>query len=279
MDARAVINTNVASMRSEPGGRSEQVSQGLFGETVTVIDHSTDYSLIRTPDAYEGWTANHNISILETGEVYPNPKSAALIAPLFEPLFKDPDIRSERITLLTLGSIIHVAQEDMTRALIRIKVPNGDYGFVGRDSLIVPEYPDYISVGPNLAVVAHGLVGVPYLWGGRSSFGIDCSGFVQKVFWLCGHTIPRDAYVQAKHNAFESVERENLKAGDLIFFAGDHDPRGRGITHVGMYFGNGRFIHATGEQGVTIMPLAAEPYSRQFKCARRLSAFSRPAVG
>ena len=259
-------------MRAEPKERSEQISQAIFGETVTVIDHAENYSLIRTPDGYEGWTPTQSISILETGEVYPHPKSAALIAPLFEPLLREPDLRSERITLLTLGSIVQVAQEDVTRALVRIQLPTGEFGFVSSQSLLIPQYPDHASLGPNLAVVAHGLVGVPYLWGGRSPFGIDCSGFVQRVYWLCGHTIPRDAYVQAKWDGFNEVAREDLKAGDLLFFAGDHDPRGRGVTHVGMYFGQGRFIHASGEKGVSITSLSTEPYTRQLKCSMRLKA-------
>ena len=269
-ETRAVIAANVASMRAEPKERAEQVSQAIFGETAIVMDSQGSYSLIRTPDQYEGWSPNHALSILETAEVYPDPRRAALIAPLFQPLYRDADFRSERLSMLTLGSIVQVSSEDSTGPLSRLQLPNGEYGFVNSDALIVPQYPTVNDLGPNLAIVAHGLVGTPYVWGGRTPYGIDCSGFVQRVYWLCGHTIPRDAYIQAKSEIFEPIAREDLKAGDLIFFAGDHDPRGRIITHVGLYFGQGRFIHAAGERGVSIMPLDAEPYGRQFWGARRL---------
>ena len=96
-----------------------------------------------------------------------------------------------------------------------------------------------------------------------------------RVYWLCGVAIPRDAYQQAAWDGFMEVAPEELRAGDLVFFAGDDDPKNRKITHVGIALADGRFIHASGKAGVTITPLEESPYDRQFHCARRAAPAGR----
>jgi cell wall-associated NlpC family hydrolase len=94
---------------------------------------------------------------------------------------------------------------------------------------------------------------------------------VQRVYWLNGHVIPRDAYQQAASDLFEPVEKENLRAGDLLLFASKDDSRGRGITHVGMALDSARFIHAsTRYSGVSISPFEDTHYGPQYTAARRL---------
>ncbi len=253
--ARAAINHNVASMRAEPADRAEQVSQAIFGETVVILVQKGDFAEIETPDSYRGWCLTRHLSILETGELYPDPKRAAMVAPLFLPVFKEQTGRSERLTLLTLGTVVDLAEGDTSAELVSIRLPNASIAFVESSAVIVPDYPSPEHLGPNLALVARGMIGVPYLWGGRTPFGIDCSGLTQRVYWLCGVSIPRDAYQQAGWDGFMEVGREALRAGDLVFFAGDEDPKNRKITHVGIALADGRFIHASGKAGVTIAPL------------------------
>lgn len=269
-DTRAVVAHNVVAMRAEPDGRAEQVSQALFGETVKVLRDQDEFAEIETPDGYGGWSLARHLVILESDERYPNPAHAALVAPLFLPVHRARDIHSERITLLTLGTAVEVGEGDVCADLVAVRLPRGRTGYVEGGALLVPQYPSLETLGPNLIVVARALIGVPYLWGGRTPFGIDCSGFVQRVYWLCGHTIPRDAYLQAQSDLFEPVERDALKPGDLVFFAGDRDPRKRVITHVGMAMGDCRFIHASGQLGVAVTPLDEPPYDRQFWGARRV---------
>ena len=107
--------------------------------------------------------------------------------------------------------------------------------------------------------------GTPYLWGGSSSFGLDCSGFVQLCYLICGITLRRDADIQRNDPRFFPVERNQLQPGDLVFF-GKPDR----ITHVGMHLEGNAFIHAAGGAGVIITEWGDDRYSPGYVDARRL---------
>jgi len=86
-------------------------------------------------------------------------------------------------------------------------------------------------------------VGLPYTWGGASSFGYDCSGFVQMLCRRCGVNTPRDAWQQAKWDGLAAVDRKDLAPGDLLYFG--ESKSNHKITHTGVYVGDGKFISAT----------------------------------
>jgi len=90
------------------------------------------------------------------------------------------------------------------------------------------------------------------------------------VYALCGVTLPRDAYQQAAWAGARVLGDETMRAGDLVFFAGDKDPLERGITHVGVVLEPPHFVHASGNAGVAVSSLDADPYRRQLRCATRL---------
>lgn len=267
--AKAVVAVNVADMLAEPDGRSERISQAIFGETAELGDSRSEFSEVTTPDGYRGWILSSQLSILETGERYPNPVRAVMVASLFLPLFREPDGRSERVALLTLGSVVEVAESDDAGAYSHVRLPDGRVAFTESAALIMPKYPDTASIGPNALVVGRGMIGVPYLWGGRTTFGLDCSGFVQRVFFLCGKILPRDARQQYDCADLEPVGREDTRAGDLIFFAGHSDPRERGITHVGLAQGDGRVLHASSARGVAPTTMEEALQNRDYAGARR----------
>jgi cell wall-associated NlpC family hydrolase len=91
----------------------------------------------------------------------------------------------------------------------------------------------------EVLTTAERLLGLPYLWGGTTPLGIDCSGFVQLAYGLHGVRLLRDSHLQYAQPGLEPVDRDGLQAGDLIFFGRER------ITHVGLYMGDGAFIHAT----------------------------------
>lgn len=129
------------------------------------------------------------------------------------------------------------------------------------------EEPSYDSSSSGSIVgTAQNYLGVPYVWGGTSPSGFDCSGFTQYVFRQCGYSINRTAAAQYSNGSY--VSYDSLQAGDLVFFANTYSASG--ITHVGIYIGGGEFIHAA-NGGVKISSLSESYYSSRYYGARRIA--------
>lgn len=111
--------------------------------------------------------------------------------------------------------------------------------------------------------------GGKYVWGGTSPKGFDCSGYVQYLYKKHNVNLPRTAWAQSKKGL--SIDKDNLQKGDLLFFLTDKK-RGIPITHVGIYIGNGEFIHAASKKdGIIISPITHGSYARTFVSARRVT--------
>lgn len=112
--------------------------------------------------------------------------------------------------------------------------------------------------------------GGKYVWGGTRPEGFDCSGYTQFLYAKHGIKLPRTAYAQSRIG--QSVSTENLRQGDLLFFLTDKN-RGVPVTHVGIYAGNGEFIHAASkDKGIIISPLTSGSYANCFVCAKRVAS-------
>lgn len=131
-------------------------------------------------------------------------------------------------------------------------------------SNIVSEYKNSIDRDEVMIKIIE-LINTPYLWGGMTTNGIDCSAFVQRVFRMAlGIELPRTSIVQS--TAGTAVEREDLQFGDLIFF----NTMGRRISHVGIYLGETMFAHSSSSGGVKVSSLNEDYYNRVFVTARRV---------
>ena len=132
---------------------------------------------------------------------------------------------------------------------------------------IVEEVEEEIPIvySSSIVEIAQSYLGVPYVWGGTSQSGFDCSGFTQYVFSQCGYTLSRIA--SAQYNDGTEVSYENLMSGDLVFFVNTYATNG--ISHVGIYIGGGRFIHCA-NGGVKISDLSESYYSSRYYGACRI---------
>lgn len=221
---------SVVPCRSEASDSSEQVTQLLFGETIKVFEKRKSWYRIKTNfDQYECW-------IDEKQFVFINQST-------FEELNTNkPIATSDLIALVTQESDGYVLPIPIGSNLPRFKDSqfelNGSIHQFDGATVNTSTVSDKSKIAEN----AYMLLNAPYQWGGRSPFGIDCSGFVQIIYKLNGIFMPRDAYQQAEMGQTLSFIEE-AEEGDLAFFDNDEGK----ITHVGIILTNNRIIHASGK--------------------------------
>jgi len=222
----AFVTVATAPVRRKARHQSEMVNQLLFGESVKVLKQKDKlWVKVRSlHDGYEGWMTNTLLT--ETTEKLASASNPFITAGPFTATWMD-----DRKFFIPLGSVL----------------PNfvGKSGSIGGKSFRIEteainreeqEYND-----ERLIQFTSSWLNVPYLWGGRTIFGVDCSGFVQVNFRLLGIDLPRDAWQQAG-SGVKVKKLEHAICGDLAFFD-DKDE----IVHVGILLGNGRIIHASGK--------------------------------
>jgi cell wall-associated NlpC family hydrolase len=147
---------------------------------------------------------------------------------------------------------------------LQVRLPGKTVAWI-QSSDVVSD-PKLLSI-PESIELAKRFLGLPYLWGGTSSFGFDCSGFTQMLLRARGFNMPRDADQQAAWKGLNAVDRTDLQPGDLLFFGSSP----RNITHTGMFIGDGQFIQATtnGHPVIQISRLDDQPWTHLLVASRR----------
>jgi gamma-D-glutamyl-L-lysine dipeptidyl-peptidase len=168
----------------------------------------------------------------------------AEVTSLMANLYRDADVTTARPKAQApLGTRLEVVKpaEDPQKRWVTVRLPSGENAFVQSGDVRLGEAGGPRSRGSeaDLVATARRFSGVPYLWGGMSVQGIDCSGLTSRVYAVNGIELPRDADMQFDDPRARPVERADLRPGDLVFFGQ------KKITHVGIYAGDGRFINAT----------------------------------
>lgn len=245
---------------------SEMVSQLLFGETFTVLEKYTHWLRIRTDaDGYEAWVDSKQIQLLpkERHQLWVSDAKAAFTLNPYNRIQRTNDLSQFPIGM---GCRLPALENGI------FQTP--DTGFSTQDSLMTAEQRQTASVTERreaLLKSAAQWLNTPYLWGGKSIFGTDCSGFTQTLYRIYGIQLPRDAKDQA--GAGEAVNfLDEAKPADLLFFDNENEQ----IVHVGIYMGNNRIIHASGmvridtidHQGIYRQD--TKNYSHKLRLIRRL---------
>ncbi len=238
MAANAVVTRPVANMYSGPSADKDVVSQAIYGTNIAILEESSGWAKVRTPDDYTGWMPDASFL---SGSVYAEKGRVAHVRSLFANLYKETSITKHQ-PLLTVPfetRLEVIAEPDIEeRRWIQVRLPDDRAAWIQRGDVAL--HSKTLSL-PETIEFAKRFLGLPYLWGGMSTFGYDCSGFTQMLARQRGIGMPRDAQPQADWSGVAPVSKQDLKPGDLLYF-GRSD---RKITHTGMYIGNDEFIHAT----------------------------------
>jgi hypothetical protein len=261
----AVVVLPVANLYSQPAREADVVTQAIFGTNVVILEETGDWARVRTPDDYTGWMPLS--SAVHTTQPYAASGRVAEVRSLFANLYREPDVTKHApLLVVPFETRLEIVAEPEAneRRWLDVRLPDKGRAWIQRGDVAFDRGP--LDIKQTIAL-ARRFLGLPYLWGGTSSFGFDCSGFVQMLHRQRGIRIPRDAGPQSRWEGFQPVVRNKLKPGDLIFFGASPDR----VTHTGMYIGRGEFIHATTHQTpvVQISRLKEAHWSELFVAARR----------
>jgi len=219
-----ICNLSVVPLRAEPNDRSEQVSQVLFGETFEITEWKDNWvKIVTSIDTYPGWIGRLQFSML--GHLAYKRIRQTPPPITHRPVTQAWKIANNSILYLPAGSSLAFLEGTTCR--------------VGEEKF---EIIGEIGETENLAVTATSYLNAPYLWGGRTHFGIDCSGFTQAVFRSQGISLLRDASMQVEQG-YAINALHDAKLGDLAFF---ENADGK-IVHVGIMLNNEKIIHASGK--------------------------------
>lgn len=220
---------SIVPARKEPSGTSEMVTQLLFGEHYTVLENTEDWLRIKTAaDSYECWISAKQHEKLSEATFKQLEKQNPFCSNELVQVIYD-SVKQTRFPI-TIGSSLPFLKNKSCH------LDGYDFVFEGTSTETNQKKP-----AQDLIASAYLFLNAPYLWGGKSPFGIDCSGFTQLVYKLNGYKLPRDAYQQVELGTALSFVEE-AEAGDLAFFDNEE---GR-IVHVGILLNNQEIIHASG---------------------------------
>ena len=206
---KAIAIVSVVSVRADKSDKAEIVTQLLFGESMDIIKEAGNWTKIKIHyDGYEGWVDSKQISSISDEDFAQ----------------RNTEIITERVLYYNRGN-----EKFLLSAGAEVEREN-------------EELPLSKEVRESIVEDALGFLNAPYLWGGRSFFGVDCSGFTQIIYKINGIKLPRDAYQQVEYGeALDFVEE--AKGGDLAFFENENGD----IIHVGIMLDDQKVIHAHGK--------------------------------
>ena len=246
----AIVNVSVCNLRAEGDFSSEMMTQALMGMPVRVLERDGWYR-VQTPDRYIAWVHRVGIHPVTRKELEAwNRAEKVVVTAHYGFVYSSPDVKSQTVSDVVAGN--RFRYEGRKGAFFAVSYPDGRKGYLPRSmAQTETEWRKGLKQdAASIIATAKTLMGVPYLWAGTSSKGVDCSGFMRTTLFLHDIVIPRDASQQAYKGEHIDIASDfsNLRPGDLIFFGRKATPeRKERVVHVGMYIGQGRFIHSQGD--------------------------------
>lgn len=278
-----VANLSVSNNRYSPSHSAEMATQAILGTPVKILKKERGYYFVRTPDNYLSYSETAGITAMNKAEFEAWQSADKVVyTDVYGHAFSEASEISTPVSDLVSGNILQNLGQ--SRGFYKVSFPDKRIAYI---PVIKAQSFAQWEKRPNpdaeqILKSARSMLGVPYLWGGTSTKGVDCSGFTKTSFFLNGIVLPRDASQQAmvgeKVDIYEADTvniakcLRNLKSGDLLFFAGDK--RTMRVTHTALYIGNGQFIQSAGLVRINSMVSGSANYgdfeARTLISARRL---------
>ncbi|NIR52190.1 C40 family peptidase [candidate division KSB1 bacterium] len=267
-----IVKISVANQRREPRYQAELVNQAFLGTIVRVFKTEGSFYFVQNQDKYLGWMSKGSLTLVDSAGVatWQNADRMICIANYDVVVHIDGSGKEVLVDLVPGATLKRLGRH---AGFIKVETPDKRIGYVKKESLIEEEALKAVQATRDRIIqTSKRFLGAPYLWGGTSPKGFDCSGFVQTVFKLNNLSLPRDASQQANEGvAVEPGEDfENLQPGDLVCFG----KRPERISHIGIYLGDQLYIHSSFSVHVNSFdkehPLYNDYRYKRFQKVRRL---------
>lgn len=246
-----IIHVSVGNIRSEARESAEMSTQVLLGTRVQILEKAPTkaWYRIQGPDGYQGWIEGGSMTRMDSTEylAYSQKGTEIIVQVAHSNVYQQPTSKSEVVSELVQFNRLMSTQKKI--GFWEVRLADGTQGYVPlKDAETIQKWKA-ANTSPTenrMMFAAHQLLGIPYLWGGTSIKGMDCSGFTKMVFLSNGWVIPRDASQQAREGVLVDSLRhwENLQPGDLLFFGEKRADGTNKVVHVGMWEGKLAFLHA-----------------------------------
>ena len=274
----AVVDLSVNFMREAPDYTAELGDQAFMGTVVEIVGEESYWRRIVSPDPYTAWATELGLAEMTREQVdayIASPKYICTADITY--IYSEPSVNSAKVSDFVMGGLVRAVFGSNGKPLRRgrflaCELPSGRRGWVSKAD--VEDFRAWTDsrrpTGENIVAVALRYLGVPYMWGGTSIKEVDCSGLARCAYLMNGILLPRNASQQAR--AGVEVELGSLEPGDRLFFgtpASEEKPAR--YNHVGIYLGDGRFIHSSHLVRISSLdPDSPDHYEREPLLARRI---------
>ncbi len=271
-----VVIKSVENMHRYPDETSEVVSQAIIGTNVKIIDSvkkgEREWFYIETPDTYKGWMTAESVRVYKEKEsLYASKGKVFEVESLIAYIYRENNVtKSKPLTFATITAVFEVGECEERWCDVRL--PSGERGWIQKGDGFVREAEKRRKLNVDEMISqAMRFLDIPYLWGGKTPLGLDCSGFAQLIYKLAGIELLRDAYLQFAQEGLREVRKGEEKKGDLVFFGRE----GGKISHVGIMINEKEFINATTyEKPIVQVSNLYDPYWHKiYRGARRPGEF------